>query len=161
MVRWATQAIFTVRLSLTAISEEQEKFWKFLWESRDIHDPCPKCKGTGIYLYPSTATWRGGIGGCAMTSDVCNYCWGSGDKFEHGCNLKKYRDTLDAEVHRRSLTVLADLVGCFTGPGSLGMAAAVLANDLEALARKRGKPQFYGNLCSVIIGYLRKRGDGT
>ena len=44
--------------------------------------PCTKCKGTGYYLYSSTATWRGGMGGCAMTNDVCIKCWGSGmDEF--------------------------------------------------------------------------------
>ncbi len=40
---------------------------------------CRDCGGWGVKLYGSTATWRGGVGGAAMTSDVCNKCWGSGD----------------------------------------------------------------------------------
>jgi len=40
--------------------------------------PCTRCHGLGYAVYASTTTWRGGIGGAAMTSDVCSKCWGSG-----------------------------------------------------------------------------------
>lgn len=40
---------------------------------------CKMCQGYGTILYGSTATWHGGIGGAAMTTDVCNKCWGSGN----------------------------------------------------------------------------------
>jgi len=48
-------------------------------EWRGIDTPCTKCGGTGYVVYGSTATFWGGIGGQAMTKDVCNKCWGSGD----------------------------------------------------------------------------------
>lgn len=38
------------------------------------------CGGSGTKTYASTATWRGGAGGQALTSAVCDQCWGSGDK---------------------------------------------------------------------------------
>lgn len=41
-------------------------------------DECDRCQGYGTYLYGNTATWRGGIGGAAMTTGVCDKCWGSG-----------------------------------------------------------------------------------
>ena len=41
---------------------------------------CDRCVGFGTRLYGSTATWRGGLGGQAMTTDVCDGCWGSGNK---------------------------------------------------------------------------------
>lgn len=44
----------------------------------DRDTPCPKCRGLGVRAYGTTATWRGGIGGAAITSDVCDACWGSG-----------------------------------------------------------------------------------
>lgn len=53
----------------------------YIKDARGIahHDAaCPQCSGSGIKLYGSTATWRGGIGGAAMTNDVCDKCWGSG-----------------------------------------------------------------------------------
>lgn len=40
--------------------------------------PCRVCYGFGVILYGSTSTWRGGIGGAAMTYGVCDKCWGSG-----------------------------------------------------------------------------------
>ncbi len=51
--------------------------------------PCKRCKATGRYLYPSTTTWRGGIGGCAMTEGICDKCWGSGDDTNPGENLRE------------------------------------------------------------------------
>ncbi len=46
---------------------------------RGVRDkPCDRCSGSGVRTYGSTATWRGGIGGAAMTIGVCDLCWGSG-----------------------------------------------------------------------------------
>lgn len=51
---------------------------------------CIKCGGEGTYMYGSTSTWRkGGVSGCAMTQDVCDICWGSGDDFHPGINLRE------------------------------------------------------------------------
>jgi len=54
-------------------------------------EPCDKCRGTGEMLYGSTSTYMGGIGGAAMTTDVCNKCWGTGLKNKTGVNLKELR----------------------------------------------------------------------
>ncbi len=51
---------------------------------------CPACNGAGSKTYGSTSTWRGGIGGAAMTVGVCDKCWGSGDKNHPGINLRQY-----------------------------------------------------------------------
>lgn len=40
---------------------------------------CEPCHGLGVRAYGSTATWRGSAGGMAITSDVCDRCWGSGN----------------------------------------------------------------------------------
>lgn len=54
---------------------------EFVVEMRGIRgEVCKTCGGWGVYNYPSTATWRGGIGGQMFTTDVCNKCWGSGDE---------------------------------------------------------------------------------
>jgi hypothetical protein len=46
---------------------------------------CQRCHGYGYRAYGSTATWRGGIGGQAITTDVCDVCWGSGrNDVKHG-----------------------------------------------------------------------------
>jgi hypothetical protein len=49
---------------------------------------CGECMGAGIKGYSDTTTWRGGIGGQAMTSGVCDKCWGSGIHERPGVNLR-------------------------------------------------------------------------
>lgn len=48
---------------------------------RGVDYPCEECQGSGKKVYGSTATFWGGIGGAAMTTSVCDKCWGSGDKY--------------------------------------------------------------------------------
>lgn len=55
---------------------------------------CDACSGFGYKVYSSTATWRGGIGGQAITRDVCDVCWGTGDKNSKGVDLKTLRNLL-------------------------------------------------------------------
>jgi RecJ-like exonuclease len=50
---------------------------------------CKKCQGRGEVAYGSTATWRGGIGGRAITNDVCDRCWGTGRSDKSGVDLRK------------------------------------------------------------------------
>lgn len=52
------------------------------WRSLDpdFDKICVTCGGAGKRVYGSTSTWRGGIGGAAMTVDVCDRCWGSGEE---------------------------------------------------------------------------------
>lgn len=46
---------------------------------RGVDTPCKDCDGLGTKVYGSTSTWRGGIGGQAITGGPCNVCWGSGE----------------------------------------------------------------------------------
>lgn len=57
---------------------------------------CSKCDGIGRISYPSTTTWRGGIGGQMVTEDVCDRCWGSGDEERKGVDLR----AMEAEIER-------------------------------------------------------------
>lgn len=50
------------------------------WRGIDQKYLCPDCGGSGTKAYPSTATWHGGVGGMTITTDVCDRCWGSGDR---------------------------------------------------------------------------------
>ena len=54
----------------------------------ELGEQCTRCNGFGVIAYGSTSTWRGGIGGSAITNDVCNSCWGSGNKHRPWLNLK-------------------------------------------------------------------------
>jgi hypothetical protein len=68
---------------------------------RGVETPCAGCGGYGVKMYASTATWRGGIGGQAITRDVCDRCWGTGDAHRKGTDLRKLESafrTLEKKV---------------------------------------------------------------
>ena len=54
-----------------------------------IEDACTSCDGSGVKTYANTTTWRGGIGGQALTSDICDTCWGSGNKNRSWANMRE------------------------------------------------------------------------
>jgi hypothetical protein len=61
------------------------------WRGVEPQHACPSCQGSGVKAYATTATWSGGIGGCAITNDVCDQCWGSGDQYNKWADLRLLR----------------------------------------------------------------------
>lgn len=54
------------------------------WRHIEPENSCFECGGSGIKMYANTATYHPHfIAGQAITPDVCNKCWGSGDKTKH------------------------------------------------------------------------------
>ena len=63
-----------------------------LWRGIDREGgdmPCKACGGAGVRAYGNTTTWRGGIGGQMITSDICDKCWGSGNAEKPWQNLRR------------------------------------------------------------------------
>jgi len=60
-------------------------------------DVCTKCSGWGVKAYGQTCTWHGGVGGNVITSDVCDECWGSGNKNRKWTNLRVLKNILTQE----------------------------------------------------------------
>lgn len=96
---------------------------------RGIEEPCELCAGTGVRIYSSTATWRGGVGGSACTRDVCDKCWGSGDKHMAWLDLRTL-EAREAEIRRTS--TLAD----WFGPVTVGVLSAPIVRRCVQLLRK-------------------------
>jgi hypothetical protein len=63
-------------------SDARELNYFQILEERGVEYMCGECSGLGVKGYGSTATWHGGVGGQAMTSGVCDHCWGSGDHYK-------------------------------------------------------------------------------
>ena len=78
------------------LQERRERmyYYMLLWRGIDLESgdiPCKACGGAGVRAYGDTATWRGGIGGQMITSDICDKCWGSGNAEKPWMNLRRYK----------------------------------------------------------------------
>ena len=79
------------------LQDERDRMYDdmLLWRgiNREGGDtPCKVCGGSGVRAYGNTATWRGGIGGQMITSDICDRCWGSGNAEKPWQNLRRLYD---------------------------------------------------------------------
>lgn len=92
---------------------------------RDVTDPCGTCNGSGRRCYPNTSTWRRSMGGASTTTDVCDVCWGTGDRFRTGVDLRRLRDEEDKRVAEAAVDAIAQSCGATLGS---------TRNDISALA---------------------------
>ncbi len=131
-------------------AELRERFLSW----RRIEDPCTLCAGSGVRTYGSTATWRGGIGGAAMTTDVCDQCWGSGDQFRSGVDLIKLRNEESARIAEQAVDALARSAGATLHTSSSEVLAIV--DVLKAAGNKRGKGIWFKPLCDSLASLLER-----
>lgn len=127
---------------------------EYMLEVRGVEDPCETCHGSGVRMYGSTSTWRGGIGGCSMTQDVCSTCWGSGDKHRRGADLRKVLATIDQKAAEKALAILS------TGANWSALAPArdALCDEIEALATAKPRttrPSGFRELARSLAHQLR------
>jgi len=95
--RWISNVVTNVytkeevnlaRAALAWKARAEERLNPAALDWRGINTPCGDCGGRGSKAYPNSAGWAGGIGGQAMTSGVCDKCWGSGDAEKTWANLR-------------------------------------------------------------------------
>lgn len=106
---------------------------------RGVNDPCDKCQGLGSYHYSSGATWRGGMGTCAFTYDVCDSCWGSGDKHRIGTDIRKLEEQWKNWEENQCLEYLARRLGC--GLSRIKDRILQLSEMCEKQANRRKLPE--------------------
>lgn len=99
------------RFRAAAAPADADDLRQRLLEWRGVEDPCLKCSGSGTRAYGSTATWRGGMGGQMITSDVCDACWGSGDRYRTWTDLRRLRGEETKRVADTAATALVESVG--------------------------------------------------
>jgi hypothetical protein len=78
---------------------------------REINVDCERCVGRGIRSYGSTSTWAGGIGGCEITTDVCDSCWGTGRNDRTGTDLRKLMNECRQSERKSSTRWFARQIG--------------------------------------------------
>lgn len=125
-----------------------------------VRNPCHRCHGLGHIAYSSTATWRGGMGGAAMTRDVCNSCWGSGIEGEPWTDIQKLEAEMDAQVEARAVSWLADITMArwpVMRPAILELIAV-----FEKLEReRRPRPPYFQSVTRALAAKLREILRGT
>jgi hypothetical protein len=122
---------------------------------RSIDDPCLRCQGAGNYSYPSGSTWRqGDMGPSCMQLDVCDACWGTGDRFRTGCDLRRLRDEENKRVAERAVSLIADSVGASMSVCRGDVAQIIL--HLERLVDKRGVHYQLQGFTNALANVLRR-----
>jgi hypothetical protein len=132
-----------------------DEIYKQFLEWRGIETPCPVCCGSGQKAYSSTATWRGGMGGNACTQDVCNTCWGSGDRNHPWAKLKLLRNSEDRRIREGALNILANSAGATLN--EMHPAVEEICKELDKLARgRKPRPAWFQNACISLAKNLRQ-----
>jgi len=128
------------------------------WRGIEPEDACPTCGGSGYRTYGNTSTWAGGMGGCAMTPDVCDACWGSGDISRPWMDLRRLKHNTIERIRIDAQTLLAKSAGAQYGVCKA--AFRELVGELERLSNGRKKrPYFFYELCCSLANQLRQADD--
>jgi len=124
---------------------------------RHVEDPCEICCGAGARMYGNGATWRGGMSVAACTVDVCDTCWGTGDRYRRGLDLRALRDEECTRVAKAAATALAD--SCGAGIKTANVQIHNIIMHIEKLVDGRGRAApdvFTGSLAQGLANLLRR-----
>lgn len=107
---------------------------------RYVTDPCEICEGRGLRPYSTSATWRGGLGAPSHGHDidVCDRCWGTGDRFRRGADLRVMRDEEAARIAEAAVTAIAEAAGATMD--SCRVYVLELVRVLRGLEERRRRP---------------------
>lgn len=120
-------------MTLSRTTEDQARLdWRY------VTDPCEVCGGRGARPYNTSATWRGGAAVPGHSIDVCDRCWGTGDRFRRGVNLRVMRDEERVRVAELAVSAIAEAAGA-----TIDICRAQileLVRELRALETRRRRP---------------------
>lgn len=110
---------------LNEIARARQAFLPNLLSVRGVAMACTKCGGAGTRVYGSSATWRGGIGGQSLTTDVCDHCWGSGDEHRHWQSWRKQEENAQTLLDIVNALIVAGKISGTLPPTRLSLTNAV------------------------------------
>ncbi len=120
---------------------------------RGVIDPCVRCGGAGQIQYGRSCTWRGGMAVSGDYRDVCDLCWGTGDRWRHGVDLRQLRDEESARIAAAALTAVAAAAGVTLHPAGARAFAAKVRELVQPTGRKR--PAIEGDLAALMLSIAR------
>jgi hypothetical protein len=144
-----------------SMREPAERVYEHVLHVRDIEDfqICPKCKGYGTTMYPNTSGWRRSAGGAMMTTDVCDQCWGSGNKDRPWNDLRKMQDTIERRIAERAVDALARSCAANASMTSTHKSIREIIAHLDAMKRKR-KVDFWTRQLVIGLANILRRAIG-
>lgn len=127
--------------------------------------PCERCKGMGGRMYGSGSTWRGGMGTTMCAWDVCDECWGSGDKTQPWTNQREQVALIERLRTESSVRWLAHSVGAELDNVRPYLARISAVVEKEARRRKvegvdRSELFWYFRVVEIVAGALGKMAIG-
>lgn len=125
---------------------------------RGVEDPCLRCKGSGLHQYGSGATWRGGMGAASITLDVCDACWGTGDRYRTGCDLRRLRDEEQRRIAECAVDELARTSGA---KHSASLAMGIMRELDRAIDRRREPPDVFTSSALIALRNVFARAIGS
>lgn len=137
-----------------ADDKDTAALWERMKRWRHVQDECLKCRGSGVIQYSSGATWRGGMGTASTQVDVCDTCWGTGDRYRTGCDLRRLRDEEATRVAERAVTLVAESTGATFAICRPHVIA--LIGHLDKLVDKRGTEWTFQSFVNALANVLRR-----
>lgn len=119
---------------------------------RGVVDPCMRCGGAGQLMYGDSATWRqGGLrAGHQPTRDVCDLCWGTGDRWRIGVDLRRMREEENARIAAAVMETVEAHAGVSDWNRSRSLLLVRTLRDLvEPAGRKRAIIE--GSAGSIVL----------
>lgn len=148
------------------MADQDAQYQAFLsW--RGVESPCQKCSGSGVRMYGSTATWRGGIGGQMCTTDVCDACWGTGDEHRKGADLRALMTARRDWEEEQCMQYFARRTGATLVTTRRHMQAIAEILEREERRRKtpfdaeRGEFWWFATLRMVSAAFRKFAGEGS
>jgi hypothetical protein len=92
------------------------------------------------------------MGGQTITVDVCDACWGSGERDRPWANLRTMRNDIERMVAERAVDALARAAGATLQ--TTRKEVAEIAEILRTASRKRGKSIWFGPLAKSLADLL-------
>lgn len=121
---------------------------------RGVENPCERCAGAGYYVYGNSATWRGGMGAASPQRDVCDVCWGTGDRYRTGVDLRRLRSEEAVRVANAAASALANACGAQLSSCHVNIHKIIAW--LETLVDKRNTPADLQGLTQALANTLRR-----
>lgn len=146
-----TSYLYDQRSNQRALVED-DVLWRRGIEPDEV---CDKCHGMGVRSYSNTSLWRGGIGGQAISSGICDGCWGSGNKDKPWMNLRTMEVDMRRQIAEQAVDALARSCGASLSPTTT-MSIKEIIEQLDLMTRKRKISFWTDELANGLANLLRR-----